>query len=151
MLSFGFKGRIILSTDKEKNVNTGRTKILQYVILIVASLSLSGCASDPLTEDQSPSRPITTNQNAPEGNDIGSNYEQLYDPNISNSESNTSIPFDADGDGIHDSVDIDPGGDGIINNKEQLRNSKWADPLDYDNDGIPNTVDWDKDGDGFSD
>ena len=62
---------------------------------------------------------------------------------------------DTDTDGVHDSVDIDDDGDGIIDVNEDSNedgdNNPSTNPTDTDGDGVPNYLDIDSDDDGIVD
>jgi uncharacterized protein YjbI with pentapeptide repeats len=69
-----------------------------------------------------------------------------------------TVPFDQDGDGVVDGVDVDSDNDGIPDEMETATNgvnsavsTRVEIPADPDGDGIPNELDLDSDGDGLPD
>jgi hypothetical protein len=120
-----------------------RILILSVPILVI----LTGCSgSGGSAKDDEPSQVILNQQEA----DVGAlpSGQNEWKQSDSSVQQKFEEPFDADGDGIPDYVDVDAGGDGFISGPPS---GEMHPPFDADGDGIPNSADWDKDGDGIAD
>jgi hypothetical protein len=125
--------------------HSSMNKILKLSFPLIAALVLTGC-----TDSESPSTDsseiYTTEQ---DGLGRGSPSEQFdWNQGKESTQEKTNDPFDADGDGIPDFADVDPGGDGFVTAPSS---GEMNPPFDADGDGVPNEADWDKDGDGIAD